>query len=306
MIEDLRRRQMAFIQGKAVEEQRRRRKRLVILVPLLLVLLPALLLLQQALVNRHFGTTYYSLTSDKVTTPVKLAVLSDLHSLEYGAGNSELIAAIRAEQPDLICMIGDMVNQDDREFSSLYRLCEGLEEIAPVYFTLGNHEGTVMYSRLDAVPLDEELSQRGVHVLINRNVTVQKEETTLQLAGIAADAEGYDQWARERLEDFWDLDGYKLVLSHYPGLYDSKLKDSEFDLALAGHYHGGLICIPGVGGLYHPETGFFPEHWGGAYSVGEGTLIVSRGMGGHGWIPRINNQPELVIIEISAENQEGR
>ena len=76
-------------------------------------------------------------------------------------------------------------------------------------------------------------------------------------------------------------------------------------MGLAGHYQGGLICIPGMGGLYHPETGLFPEYWGGQYATATGTLIVSRGFGGHAWIPRLNNRPELVIIEISPNIQEG-
>ena len=305
MIEDLRKQQMELVRRRAAEGKRRRRKRILILTPLLMLLLLAALLAVQILGNRHFEASSYHLRSEKVTTSVRLAVLSDLHSLEYGPENSELIEAIRGARPDLILMIGDMVNKDDTEFSSLYRLCEALGEVAPIYFTLGNHEGAVMYSRLDTVPLDEELTQRGVNVLINRCVEWKKEDTTIQLAGIATDEGGYDQWAREPLEEFWGREGYKIVLAHYPGLYRSKLKEASYDLGLAGHYHGGLICIPGMGGLYHPETGLFPEYWGGQYATATGTLIVSRGFGGHAWIPRLNNRPELVIIEISPNIQEG-
>ena len=70
------------------------------------------------------------------------------------------------------------------------------------------------------------------------------------------------------------------------------------DLAVAGHYHGGIIRIPGLGGLYHPKTGFFPKYDGGKYELAQGTLIVTRGIGNHGLIPRINNRPELVIIDV--------
>lgn len=304
MLEDLRKQQMELVKKKAAAAKRKRRRRVLILAPLVLLLLLAALLLNEMLGNRQFETTHYHLSSEKVGTPIRLAVLSDLHSLEYGPGNSELIEAVRSERPDLILMIGDMVNKDDTEFSSLYRLCEALGEVAPIYYALGNHEGTVMYSRLDTVPLDAELTERGVNVLINQSVEWRKEDTVIQLAGVATDREGYDRWAREPLEDFWDREGYKIVLSHFPNLYDSKLKDADFDLGLAGHYHGGLICIPGVGGLYHPETGLFPAHWGGQYPLTRGTLIVSRGFGGHSWIPRVNNRPELVIIEISPSIQE--
>ena len=305
MIEDLRRQQVELVRQKTAKMKRRRRRRLLVLIPMLLLLSVAGLVVSQIIMNRHFVTTHYYLRSEKVTTDIKLAVLSDLHNQEYGARNRDLIEAIRAEQPDLICIIGDMVNQDDGEVSSLYRLCESLGEIAPIYYTLGNHEGALMYSQLDAIPLDTELEDRGVNMLINRSVSWEKEGTTVRLIGIAIDESGYDRWAKDALEKAWNQDGYKIVLSHFPGLYESKLKDADFDLALAGHYHGGLICIPGIGGLYHPETGFFPKYWGGQYEMTKGTLIVSRGMGNHGWIPRINNRPELVMIEISPSIQEG-
>lgn len=296
---------MELVRQKTAKMKRRRRRRLLVLIPMLLLLSVAGLVVSQIIMNRHFVTTYYYLRSEKVTTDIKLAVLSDLHNQEYGARNRDLIEAIRAEQPDLICIIGDMVNQDDGEVSSLYRLCESLGEIAPIYYTLGNHEGALMYSQLDAIPLDTELEDRGVNMLINRSVSWEKEGTTVRLIGVAIDESGYDRWAKDMLEKAWNQDGYKIVLSHFPGLYENKLKDADFDLALAGHYHGGLICIPGVGGLYHPETGFFPKYWGGQYEMTKGTLIVSRGMGNHGWIPRINNRPELVMIEISPSIQEG-
>ncbi len=298
IIEELRKQQIEAVRLKRMAAGRKRRKRLLLVIPCLLLLALAVYVGSEILANRHFEISRYYLESEKVDTPVKIAVLSDLHSMEYGTGNSELIEAIRTEQPDLIAMIGDMVNDDDTDFMVIRNLCRALVEIAPVYYTLGNHEGTLMYGRLDPVALDEMLVEDGVKVLINETTEFQKGDTILRIAGISNEAAGYEYWAKEKLEDFWSQDGYKLVLSHFPDLYDSELKDATMDLALAGHYHGGLIRIPGLGGLYHPEAGFFPPHSGGQYALTNATLIVSRGLGSHGGLPRINNRPELVIVEI--------
>ncbi len=143
------------------------------------------------------------------------------------------------------------------------------------------------------------LEKEDVRFLINQTTEFQKKDTVIKIAGISNEAKGYDYWAKEKLAGFWEQEGYKLVLSHFPDLYYEKLKEAELDLALAGHYHGGMIRIPGVGGLFHPEEGFFPEYSGGLYALTKGTLIVSRGIGGHGWIPRVNNRPELVVIELT-------
>ena len=75
MIEDLRKQQMELVRRRAAEGKRRRRKRILILTPLLMLLLLAALLAVQILGNRHFETSSYHLSSEKVTTSVRLAVL---------------------------------------------------------------------------------------------------------------------------------------------------------------------------------------------------------------------------------------
>lgn len=299
IVEKLRRQQMEEINRKEIEGRKKERKKLRLWVLSLIILILGGYLIFQALGNHHFEITYYHLASEKIDTSIKVVVLSDLHNVEFGEQNKELIEAVRKEQPDFIAMLGDMVNKDSKNATVVQHLCSELGEIAPVYYSLGNHEGTLMYGRLDTVALDKILAEEGVKVLINQATEFKKGDTTILIAGTSTGGKDYDYWAKERLESFWNMEGYKIFLSHYPNLYYNKLKDADFDLALAGHYHGGLIRIPGLGGLYHPEGGVFPRYSGGEYSLSKGTLIVSRGLGGHGWIPRINNRPELVIVEIN-------
>lgn len=299
IIEELHRQQIEAVREEKAAKKMRMRKRLLpgTVCLLFLALLAALLVHIQG--NRQFEVTYYQLSSEKITTPIKFVVLSDLHSVEYGENNVELVEAVKKEKPDFIAMIGDMLNQDDGDTNVIENLCRDLKEVAPIYYTLGNHEGTLMYGRLDSVALDEILARENVRLLINQTTEFQKGDTMIEIAGISNEAEGYDYWAKEKLTNFWEKEDYKLVLSHFPDLYYEKLKDEKFDLALAGHYHGGVIRIPGMEGLFHPEEGFFPKYSGGEYALTNGTLIVSRGIGGHGWIPRVNNRPELVVIELT-------
>ena len=303
VIEELHRQQMESVREKKAEQKKQWKKRFLPGVSGILFLLLAVVLLVNIGGNRRFEVTYYRLSSEKINTPVKFVVLSDLHSVEYGEDNRELIEAVRKEEPDFIAMIGDMLNQDDGDTVVIQNLCRELKETAPIYYTLGNHEGTLMYGRQDSVALDDILAKEDVRLLINQTTEFQKKDTVIKIVGISNEAKGYDYWAKEKLAGFWEQEGYKLVLSHFPDLYYEKLKEAELDLALAGHYHGGMIRIPGVGGLFHPEEGFFPEYSGGLYALTKGTLIVSRGIGGHGWIPRVNNRPELVVIELTQKQE---
>ena len=267
-----------------------------LLLPLLFLLL--LLLAFKVIGNNCFEITVYRLDSDQIDEQVRMVLMSDLHSVEYGEGNCELIEAVREAAPDLILMAGDMVNQDDQDLHVIRHLCRELVKIAPVYYSMGNHEGTMTYGRQDSIAIDRFLEEDGVCVLYNQTTEFTKGNTTLQIAGISTSESNYDKWSKSKLEDFWQSDDYKILISHYPSLYYEKLYDADMDLAVAGHYHGGIIRIPGLGGLYHPKTGFFPKYDGGKYELAQGTLIVTRGIGNHGLIPRINNRPELVIIDV--------
>lgn len=269
-------------------------------------LLPTAMLLLLTLSGGGLEVTRYEITTDKLTSDLKIAFLSDLHSREYGEGNGELIRKIRDYQPDLILMGGDMVSYTDRDVSVALELCEALTGVADIYYIYGNHEGILQYASDGAqIPLDRYLTDRGVKVLYGGVYEIEHTGGTIGLLAKSMHAEDYFESPanRDLVEDFMERSGFKLVMSHYPDLIHDALKDQEFDLAVAGHYHGGQMIIPGIGGLYHGDAGFFPEYYGGAYQMRYGTLIISRGLGDSTVLPRINNNPELVLIDVRNENE---
>lgn len=294
MIEELRQKQIEAVRKK---KRRRRKRRLIAgICGIAVILFLGILALSD---NRHIEITRYELETQKFDTSLKIAVMSDLHSCEFGEKNSELIEMVRAEKPDLIAMAGDMVNKDDDNLTVVRNLCTKLNEIAPVYYSMGNHEGTMMNGRMDSIAIDKVLEEDGIRVLYNESEPLKHDGVEIQIAGISTSEVNYDKWSRDNLEEFWESEDYKIFISHSPTLYYEKMANAEFDLAIAGHFHGGMIRLPGLGGLYHIDTGFFPRYSGGAYELANGTLVVTRGLGNHGAIPRINNKPELVMIEIN-------
>ena len=94
-------------------------------------------------------------------------------------------------------------------------------------------------------------------------------------------------------------DAYILMLSH---------RNDELPLwahmgvqtVLCGHGHGGIVRLPALGGLYSAEEGLLPVYDGGQHALDNGAeLIVSRGLGHSGRVPRIFNLPELVVIDVN-------
>ena len=94
--------------------------------------------------------------------------------------------------------------------------------------------------------------------------------------------------------------GFTILLSHRPELFPA-YSASGIDLILSGHAHGGQFRIPFIGGVAAPNQGFFPKYDAGEYHESGTTMIVSRGIGNSVIPVRINNRPEVVMIELVSE-----
>ena len=94
-----------------------------------------------------------------------------------------------------------------------------------------------------------------------------------------------------------DDNEFTILLSHRPELFDTYVKNN-IDLVLSGHAHGGQLRLPFIGGLVAPHQGMFPEYDAGLYTEENTNMIVSRGVGNSIFPFRINNRPEVILIEL--------
>ena len=181
-------------------------------------------------------------------------------------------------------------------------LCRKLSELAPVCGVLGNHEDVKIYHQGD-----EELVKRfedaGVKILRNEEASYCLYDNTVSVIGIEGKPEDFASYgAKECMEAQESENQYdlRICIAHVPTYFPEELENYSFDLGLAGHTHGGIVRLPKLGALYSAEEGLFPEYGGGVYTLdNKATLIVSRGLGDSGKWPRINNVPELSVIDIN-------
>ena len=249
----------------------------------------------------HYAITFYQETSQKVSENRRLVVISDIHNREYGENNELLISDIRALNPDVILFMGDMVNKTESDYQPMLDLVTNLASIAPCYGVLGNHESERMYFS-DDKNLPEKFENAGLKLLRNAQEIIEIGSDKLQLIGVEGTAHGFEEYGGRQFMDSTYIDPslYSIVMTHIAILFDSQLSDYDFDLGLAGHVHGGIVVLPYFGGLYSDEEGFLPTYYGGKYTLSQDqTLIISRGLGDSRHIPRINNLPELVVVDIN-------
>ena len=93
---------------------------------------------------------------------------------------------------------------------------------------------------------------------------------------------------------------YEILLFHSPLFFETCRKWGA-DLTLSGHIHGGIVRIPGIGGVISTSYRLFPKYDGGYYEQNQKKMIVSRGLGSHTIPVRLFNPAELVVIDLITE-----
>ena len=266
--------------------------------------------------NAHISTASYSVALQNLGSSVRVILLSDLHGKSFGRENSRLIAKIQEQSPDAIFLDGDMIDRsaDPTDVQELLRLIKRLHEIAPVYFAPGNHE--LEYMQTDASLLTQ-VAEAGAVVVNDSYVDVTIAGQPLRIGGTMGHAFYFGRSEEEFssspeyrfLKAFEDTNVPKICLAHMPDtfIFNGAYSMWNVDLVLSGHTHGGLIRLPFIGGLYAPMQGWFPEYDRGYFRLGEHMqMVITSGLAGHGMIPRINNPPEIVVIDLVPETTQER
>ena len=257
--------------------------------------------------NTALELNTYTISSSKLPQSFdgyRIAHVSDLHNAEMGKNNEELLTMLRDAAPDMIAITGDLIDSRNTDIEVALQFVREAVKIAPCYYVTGNHEARVNeYGELKA-----GMEAAGVTVLEDAKPKISMEGETITLIGVNdpsyrtdylfGDAESVMNAKLEELHA--ENDGFTILLSHRPELFDT-YADHGMDLVLSGHAHGGQFRLPFVGGLAAPNQGLFPEYDAGIYTEGNTNMLVSRGVGNSILPFRINNRPEVILIELQVE-----
>lgn len=255
----------------------------------------------------------YVINMPGIQEKIRIVHLTDLHNRRFGKNNEKLVRMIRAQSPDLICCTGDMLNAGG-DSEVLLSLVDKLASEFPVYLSFGNHE--LAYEKKNGKTLKDRLHKVGGEVLDFEYKDIFVNGNKVRIGGYYGygfpgncEIRPEEEGERNFLEGFQKTDACRLLLTHVPyGWYRMHSLDYwDVDIVLAGHTHGGQIRLPFIGGLYAPDHGILPGREKGLYysENKKKVMVLSSGLGSSEIVPRINNVPEIVVLDIQPGKTAG-
>ena len=250
--------------------------------------------------SKRLVTTHYDLPIMPNGKPLRIGLVADLHSCPH----EHLIERLRAEAPEVILLAGDIMEDTDLAdaWASGYAFLRACAEIAPTYYTFGNHEtvGSERKELQGGFELSKEIRARidktGVVLLHNESVLWNG----IRICGLTSGLTQTQNFPNSAvLSEFAAAEEFRILLCHHPEYYEPYIRKTNIELTLSGHAHGGQWRFFGRG-VYAPGQGVFPKYTAG---VIDNRLVISRGAGDHTCVPRIDNPRELVIIRCGEKNE---
>jgi len=177
----------------------------------------------------------------------KIIHLCDIHLGYKGLDESylkKLVKQVLELNANICCITGDLISGHNLFFKEMLSPIKELTSKIDTYFVVGNHE--MGYFAYKIYPFLEYLEELGVKVLFNQSVLIKEENVAFNLVGLSDFVGVYYEIAPQPTKAFSKIDPNlpTILLIHRPS-WVNRILDFPFDLALAGHHHGGqLTKIP--------------------------------------------------------------
>lgn len=234
--------------------------------------------------------THVEITSRKLPAgirPIRIVLISDVHSQGTPRLEPRLPALIAEQKPDLIFFAGDSANEP-AGVPVFRKLMRDLSAIAPSYAVKGNWDTHKQWG-------DGLFPVTGIHELAGKAEKVSVRGVDLWIAGAPYDRPD----SIKPMLDAVPPGAFTILLYHSPDMIES-LDPGKVGLYCAGHTHGGQVALPFYGALI-TFSQFGKKYEAGLYRVSHTWLYVNRGIGMEGGpVPRVRfcARPEITVIDI--------
>jgi hypothetical protein len=266
---------------------RRRARRAAIVLTIACVAIEAVAIDAFLIEPRWLDVTYQTLASQKLSRPIRLAIIADLQTDQIGQYERDVLARVMDEKPDLIVMAGDYL----QEYNSRRR-GELRSKLRAIFGEL--HFGAPL--GVYAVGGNADLPD-WPEIFVDTPMTAIETTESFDLGQVVVTGLSIKD-SFSAATRVTPSEKFQIVVGHYPNY---ALGAIDADLLVAGHTHGGQVQVPWLGPIM--TLSLVPRRWAAGTTQLDGgrTLIVSRGIGvERGFAPRLRFlcRPQLVIVDL--------
>lgn len=244
---------------------------------------------------KYIKETNYKIKDEEIKNSYTIVLITDIH---LGAISSEqnfkkIIRKINKTNPDIVCIVGDMFNDDYNTINKPNELVKEMKKIKTkygVFMSLGNHD-----SGKDFDKMKEFIKKSNINLLNDEYVIINNDFILLgrvDATPIGSFGEIKRKNTKKLLKSI-EKDMPIIVMDHNP--YNIKEYDKTINLLLSGHTHKGQM-FPGnivTKNMYITDYGLYNK------SKKYPTTIVSSGAGTWGMPMRVGTSSEVVSIKIN-------
>ncbi|MFE0421094.1 metallophosphoesterase [Streptomyces sp. NPDC058953] len=219
----------------------------------------------------------------------RIAVVSDIHlgPILGRAHTRRIVDTINAANPDLVAIVGDMVDGNVDDLGRAAEPLTGLEARHGSFFVTGNHE---YFS--GAQQWIDHVRELGLRPLENERVEIAAGFDLAGVDDLAGETEGKGPDFDKALGDR-DRGRTAVLLAHQPVVVHDARRHGV-DLQLSGHTHGGQLW-PGeyLAALANPTVA-------GLERYGDTQLYVTRGAGAWGPPVRVGADSDITVVQLAS------
>ncbi len=240
---------------------------------------------------------------------LKIIQISDIHLGNYNKEYHrlhEVTKLINQQQPDLIVMTGDMVNNFSSETDGWEVVFSNMKARLGKYSILGNHDygdysswNSKFAKNKNFKGILNAYKRFGFQLLRNENIKIEEGRAAINLLGV-------ENWGKPPFPQYGDLQktmegtsasDFNILLSHDPDHWEEEVWGKNIALTLAGHTHGMQFGVKWKEKVWSPAKWKY-KHWDGLYKYNKQYLYVNKGLGFIGIPIRVGMPPEITVFTL--------
>ena len=238
----------------------------------------------------------------------KILQIADLHGKTFGKNQKRLLKKMNAIDYDMIAICGDMMDKHTEDTKPFFDILDGLENKENIFYVKGDTGLEAVIENTGEITSDGQLLMEKGCKILDEPYAITKGDSTLWVSRFITGTEFYKQTNIDKDND----NSVKVVVTHYPrheNHYAANQNIPDYNLVLAGHYHGGQIRIPFYGALFIPDAFtpvyLFPDQREvkGLITWGNTNQYVTAGLGANAPYKflqfRLFNTPEINVLTLT-------